>query len=1153
MRYCSFKGRIPSRSALLAVVVLVAGCADGATTSPVADVPSFLDEASPRPVAQFEAALARYQRDMTAGNLDALRRTKPAYANYLRAEHDRESKRSSILGGTLAKAAVDEGWPGGTTEWTYAWAGNAAVPDPGVGFYTQDVPGSGTLLDVDVEITELRHTWVQDLIIRLLSPGGATSELTYANPQAWDAEGLTNHPDPVLDFLGTYFDDEASVNVSAWDDGALSPFTGSFQPYGPYNFNTGVHSPPTYPLSLADGQDMAGAWSLRIEDYAGGDAGTLVAWRLVLTIGGGALPGASVGTPYDAAPNGIGSDGSYVWSVGSGSLPAGLALNPTTGHITGTPTATGTSSFTIQGVGGPSTATASMSLTVNPALVPVPVALPDGTVGEAYPATPLTATGGGGGYVWSSAELPAGMTLSGAGVLGGVPTASGTTTFQVDVSSADGQSASMNLTLTVLDEPLVITTGSPILAVAGSAFSQTLEAAGGGGGYTWSITAGVLPDGLTLGGAVVSGTPQAEETRTVTVSVSSSNGSIATADLTFQVTDPNDPVAIVTSQYLPVGTRAQTYSTSLVASGADHAYTWSLVSGVLPGGLGLSPTGTISGTPTLAGLYTFVVEVEAGYGSPVQGTFTLEVVNPVVAVTTSSLPVGTWGVAYAATLTATGGDGTYAWSVVAGALPTGVTLSPTGALSGTPGEPGSFSFTLQVTSGAGAYVRTAQTAFTVAVTYPPLVITTNALPSGGTGDAYAPTQLQATGGNNVYAWSVTAGTLPAGLTLADGLISGTPATAGFYEFTVTAESGISGFVQIASKELSISVVLQVPEVAADCANGAYAQFRFNTEAQCVRFVESGMDSREGEYPELILVDTSVPDGVTGNPYGFTFTATGGADNLDSYREWTSSVLPAWLSLDLSTGTLSGTPLIAGTYAIDVTVTSFDDLQEASLATPLTVAWGTQPSPNVCAGGVWADYGFNSEAQCRRFVDTGLDSREGEFPDPEVTTASLPSGRPGQAYSATLTAAGGNDDAGSSYQWAVSGLPSWLTVDVGTGVLSGTPTVDGTFALTVTVTSVNADAGYNVTSAPVTLSLLVTTDPETRDDCKNGGWAQYGFKNQGQCIAFVNTGHDSRDDDDGPEEAEGQDGDDDELHGDPGRGRDGNGHRDRRGRGGGQGL
>lgn len=1094
---------------LVFLVAFLGACTDGSISSPVAvNAPAAAKASSPE--GALKAALARYQLRPTAMSLAVVRRAKMALMASRWPAEQQAMKSQVPLTRSYAPAAG--AGAGATTKWSYAWAGTQVLTDGGTTLIPMTVPGSGTIVHLSAEITDIHHNWDPDLIINLLSPGGATSLLAYGNPQAWNVSGLTTNPNPTVNFIQTFFDDGAAVNISAWDNGALGPFTGTFQPYGPYDFATGYHSPPTAPLSLADGEDINGTWQLEVQDISKPDQGTLYAWRLVFTIQGAPLADAVVGAPYSATPNGIGAAGTETWSIASGSLPAGLSLNATTGLISGTPTTAGTSQFTLQGVptgGGPTTASASMSIAVDAKLQAVsPGPLPAGTVGSPYTNVQLSATGGGGQYTWSGSNLPPGMTLSSGGVLGGTPTAAGSYTFPVTVSSADGQSASLDLSLSVADAALSITTTSPIYAVAGIPFSLALQATGGGGGYVWSITSGTLPAGLSLTNGVISGTPQtAGDNQTVKVQVTSLDGSTTSTDLTIQVTDPNAPLAVVTSGALPGGTRGQPYSTALVATGADRNYTWSLVGGALPDGLTLAADGTISGTPTLAGDYSFTVEVQAGSGNPVDAKLSLQIVNPSVALGTTSLPNGLWGVGYSTPLQATGGTGTYSWSVVSGTLPSGLSLSD-GVVSGTPDQPGTSTFTLQVSSGTGNFIVTAQQSYTVSVDYPDVVITTASLPSGGTYASYK-TSLTATGGDNQYAWSVTSGSLPGGLTLANGVISGTPTQAGFYPLTVKVQSGTGNYIKTATKKFSISIVLEVPQTTADCANGGYAQYRFETEAQCDRFVTTGMDSRKGQFPTLVLQDTAVTAGQTQVPYSYTFTATGGADNLDSYKSWSATGLPGWLSLNAQTGTLSGTPLIAGNYPFTVTVTSYYDMQKASLTTTLPVTWSKHTSATVCANGVWAQYDFNSETQCRRFVNTGMDSREGQFPDPVVTTTSLPSGRPSVAYSDTLTSSGGADNPDSYVTWSVSGLPSWLTLDPATGTLSGTPVENATYTLVVTVTSTDPSTGYQATSAPVSLSLRVSTDPTTVDECKKGGWQSYGFRNQGLCIAFVNTGHDSR--------------------------------------------
>ena len=157
---------------------------------------------------------------------------------------------------------------------------------------------------------------------------------------------------------------------------------------------------------------------------------------------------------------------------------------------------------------GVQTAQKSLTITVNGALTITTASLPNGVQGTPYSQT-LTATGGTGSNTWSlaSGSLPAGLSLSAAGVIGGTPSGAGSM-FTVRVS--DGvQTAQKSLTITV-NVVLMVTTASLPNGVQGTPYSQTLTATGGTGTNTWTLASGSLPAGLALSTAgVISGTPTA--------------------------------------------------------------------------------------------------------------------------------------------------------------------------------------------------------------------------------------------------------------------------------------------------------------------------------------------------------------------------------------------------------------------------------------------------------------------------------------------------------------------------------------------------------------------------------------------------------------------------------------------------------------------
>jgi len=130
----------------------------------------------------------------------------------------------------------------------------------------------------------------------------------------------------------------------------------------------------------------------------------------------------------------------------------------------------------------------------------------------------------------------------------------------------------------------------------------------------------------------------------------------------------------------------------------------------LPSGLALTSAGVVSGTPGTAGTFTFGVTVSDGVTS-LSKTVSLSIATA-VSITTASLASGKVGTAYSATLVASGGSAGYTWSLASGALPSGLRLSSTGALSGAPTAAGTFSFTARATDTAG---RTATKALSIVV------------------------------------------------------------------------------------------------------------------------------------------------------------------------------------------------------------------------------------------------------------------------------------------------------------------------------------------------------------------------------------------------------------------------------------------------------
>ena len=176
-------------------------------------------------------------------------------------------------------------------------------------------------------------------------------------------------------------------------------------------------------------------------------------------------------------------------------------------------------------------------------------------------------------------------------------------------------------------------------------------------------------------------------------------------------------------------------------------------------------------------------------------------VCPVVTVAPTPLPNGTVAVAYTQTLTASGGAAPYTFGVTGGTLPTGMTLTTPGVLAGTPTAAGTFAFTIEVRAANGCGT-TVNNTITIAAAPPPaavcpvITIPQTTLPNMAVGVAYS-TTLTASGGTAPYNFGVTAGALPAGMTLtAGGVLAGTPTAVAAATFTIRATDANGCFAEL---------------------------------------------------------------------------------------------------------------------------------------------------------------------------------------------------------------------------------------------------------------------------------------------------------------------------------------------------------------------
>ena len=511
-------------------------------------------------------------------------------------------------------------------------------------------------------------------------------------------------------------------------------------------------------------------------------------------------------------------------------LPAGLSITGTGANsvtVSGTPTQAGSFNLTVSATdssvgNGPFTVGQVFALTVAaPTVALAPATTTFAATYNAAFSQAFTASGGVGPYSYALVgTLPAGISFSDNSLIG-TPTAPGSYNFTVTATDTGSTgtgapfSVSENYTLTVGAPTVSVDPPTLPAASAGVAYSQTLTASGGVAPYSFTVNAGSLPSGLNLtAGGVLSGTPSASGTFNFTVTASDANGQTGAAAYTLTIAVPTLNLSPGT---LPAGTAGSTYTQTLVLSGGIAPYVVTQ-SGTLPAGLSFN-TGTLSfsGTPTEAGNFNLSITASdstGGTAATVTNNYTLTIASPTLALTPAALPTGTAGIAYHQTLTASGGIAPYRYAVSAGSLPAGLSLTAAGQLSGTPTVAGSFTFSVTATDSTTGVAGTVAHSYTLVLASPTLVITPATVPNGVRGIAYTQT-LGASGGTAGYTFAVTAGTLPAGLTLsAAGVLGGTPTAAASNNFTVTATDAL-GF--SANQAYTQVIAEAVPIANADAA------------------------------------------------------------------------------------------------------------------------------------------------------------------------------------------------------------------------------------------------------------------------------------------------------------------------------------------------
>jgi hypothetical protein len=569
-------------------------------------------------------------------------------------------------------------------------------------------------------------------------------------------------------------------------------------------------------------------------------------------------------------------------------------------------------------------------------------------------------SGDGGSHSFVSAGVGWGYFLAaGDAELWGVPTAAGTFNASVTVTDSTGAASTSTFPITVgqITQP-----NSVASATMNVAYSQKIREIGGTPPYTGAKISGTLPAGLTFDPStlVVSGTPIENGFFGTFFTFTDSGGQSLRVTENVSVAGPST-LSIASGGNLGSIAIGSAYSTQLLASGAA-SYVWSIVGGAAPPGFLLSANGLLNGTPLATGTYTFLVRAAdaSNPASYAQRQFTIHVVasGTVLSIATGSLPFGNVGSAYFQALAAVGGVGPLTWSLApANLLPPGLSLSPAGVIIGTPATPGQFVFTVSVTDGLQIASRSFSLSIYPAGAQPPLFL--NIGPSFTTIVGRFTAQLAATGGVAPYHYSLTPGaTEIPGMRVQDGA----PLPLSF------ASNVTAGYIGVLTAAGTFNTSIRVTD---------------NTGATFDRPITLVV------VPFTIISTQSPPRATVNTAYSFTVAAFPAAGNYS----WSATGLPLGLSINSSTGVISGTPTAVGVVVANVTLTDLGTSKAVSQSFLMSVD----------------PFGI-------------------------TTGAVLPPGVVGAAYNTALAA----PSCGFGCAWSTASLPSGLVLS-SNGMISGTPT------------------------------------------------------------------------------------------------------------------
>ncbi|QRY70412.1 putative Ig domain-containing protein (plasmid) [Ensifer sp. PDNC004] len=688
------------------------------------------------------------------------------------------------VAGTLYSQTVSAS--GGTAPNTFALI--AGAPPPGVSLdqSTGELAGTPTA------------TGTFNFRIKATDHYGATGEKGYTITTVCPAVSFT--PQSGTAFSGTTGVPYSQVFSASGTTGGSFSFSSNVPLPSGLTFDSATSTlsgTPTQPGSLNFALDFTDVYGCPFAAYYSIN----VAFpAITLAPAANGLPGGETGVAYSETISASGGSAPYTYALVGGLLPAGVTFDAATATLSGMPTATGSSSFTIIATdtyGAAVGVTYTLPVT-HPAidLTPAAGALPGGTTGIAYSQS-ISASGGTAPYSYAATgTLPTGVTLDGAtGTLRGTPTATGTSNFTVTATDAYGASSNAAYSLSVAFPSLAMTpvVGALPGATTGLAYSQTFSASGGSAPYSYAISVGILPSGLALDGATgtLSGTPTATGSASFTVTATDAYGASSNAAYSLTVAYPTIAVTPAAGA-LPGGTTGTAYSQAISASGGTSPYSYAISGGSLPAGLTLDgANGAISGTPTTAGNASFTITATDAYGATGAAAYALTIVPglqaPIANAVSTTVAANSSANAIPLQLSGDTPDSVAVASApshgTANASGTTINYTPTAGYSG----PDSFTYTATNAAGTSTAATVSITVTAPAFTFSPAAGT---LASAMAGEDYRQ-QITALGGRAPMLYSIASGTLPRGMVLnvSTGELTGPldAASEGDYTFTIRAE------------------------------------------------------------------------------------------------------------------------------------------------------------------------------------------------------------------------------------------------------------------------------------------------------------------------------------------------------------------------------